>query len=70
VDDLNANVKKLENALEKADKMGDTVKQAELYNDQVVEFMNSVRSAADELKMSMDAQMWPLPTYPEMLFLK
>lgn len=72
--DLTANldekVKKLEKSLEKAGKMGDTTKQAELYCENVIVAMNSLREVADELEMNMDASLWPLPTYAEMLFLK
>jgi glutamine synthetase type III len=32
--------------------------------------MGKVRKAADSLEMIVDAKMWPLPTYAEMLFVK
>jgi glutamine synthetase len=32
--------------------------------------MDAVRTAADELEAIVDADLWPLPTYAEMLFVK
>jgi glutamine synthetase len=32
--------------------------------------MSEVRQVADELETIVDAELWPLPTYAEMLFLK
>ena len=43
---------------------------AEDYRDKVIPAMQSVRNTADELETIVDADIWPLPTYAEMLFLK
>jgi glutamine synthetase len=32
--------------------------------------MNVVRAAADALETIVDADLWPLPTYAEMLFMR
>ena len=48
----------------------DVIKQAESYRDVVIPAMQVVREAADGLEMVMDADLWPLPTYAEMLFIK
>jgi glutamine synthetase len=43
---------------------------AESCRDKVIPAMNKLRGFADELEMNVDAYLWPLPTYAEMLFLK
>jgi len=63
-DALAVNVVKLEEALEKAEKK----ETAEAYRDIVIPAMNQVRTVADELETIVDAEIWPLPTYAEMLF--
>lgn len=44
--------------------------QAESYRDDVVPVMAAVRAAADELETVVDAKLWPLPVYAEMLFVR
>lgn len=48
----------------------DVVAQAEDYRDNVIPAMQAVRQASDGLETIIDADIWPLPTYAEMLFLK
>jgi glutamine synthetase len=60
----------LEQALVKAAAMKDIPKQAELYRDTVVPAMTALRNPADELEEIVDADLWPLPTYAQMLFLR
>jgi len=43
---------------------------AEFCRDKVIPAMNKLRSFADELENNVDANLWPLPTYAEMLFIK
>ena len=64
--ELQANIAVLETAVAKADKD----EKAETYRDVVIPAMNAVRAAADKLEPIVDADMWPLPTYAEMLFLR
>lgn len=66
---LEKNIVELEGAVDKAKRKKGVV-QARLYRDCVLETMNAVRAAADELEKLVDADLWPLPTYSEMLFLK
>ena len=60
----------LEKVANQARPIGDAASQAQAYSDHVIPAMQQVRSAADELEMIIDADMWPLPTYAEMLFLR
>lgn len=64
------NIESLEAASSKVSAMGDVIKQAEKSRDEVIPAMNKVRSDADELEKIIDAKIWPLPTYAEMLFLR
>ena len=67
---LQGGIEALEKTVAKAGKMGDTTRQAEDYKDNVIPAMQAVRESADELETIVDADIWPLPTYAEMLFLK
>jgi glutamine synthetase len=70
IDGLNAAITGLEDSVTKAKKMTDSIKQAELYKSIVIPAMNELRPIADELETLMDADLWPLPTYAQMLFCK
>jgi glutamine synthetase len=61
---------KLEGEILKAQKMTDTTKQARLYRDNVIPAMNDLRAVADNLETMVDADLWPIPTYAEMLFMR
>jgi glutamine synthetase len=60
----------LDEAVAKASDIEDFAKQAEDYKDSVIPAMQAVRQSADELEKIVDADLWPLPSYAEMLFLK
>ncbi len=60
----------LESALGKAGKIAEISKRAKEYRDSVIPAMQELRRFADELEMIVDADLWPLPTYAEMLFLR
>ncbi|HEX3028189.1 MAG TPA: glutamine synthetase III [Clostridia bacterium] len=63
------NIDKLEKATDKAAAMhGDVFKQASYYRDEVFAQMGVLRGDADMLETIVDAELWPLPTYGEMLF--
>lgn len=67
---LQCGVEVLDEAVAKASDIEDFAKQAEDYKDSVIPAMQAVRQSADELEKIVDADLWPLPTYAEMLFLK
>jgi glutamine synthetase len=67
---LDGGVKKLEEAIGKAGEIDHVSEKAEYYKKVVIEAMSGVRQVADELETIVDAELWPLPTYAEMLFLK
>ncbi|MBN2375917.1 MAG: glutamine synthetase III [Sedimentisphaerales bacterium] len=67
---LHDGISALEAAVEKAGGIEDGLKKAEAFRDLVVPAMLKVREPADELEKIVDADLWPLPTYAEMLFCK
>lgn len=70
IESLQKSVALLEDAISKASKIDDQYKQACAYRDSVIPAMNSVRKDADSLELIVDAKIWPLPSYAEMLFIK
>ncbi|PKM47782.1 MAG: glutamine synthetase type III [Firmicutes bacterium HGW-Firmicutes-8] len=73
VSDTLASLKKNINALEKVQAKaenlhGDTYKQALFYKDSVFTAVNALRAAADKLETVVDKDLWPLPTYADLLF--
>ncbi len=67
---LQNGVDSLEKVVTSTDGTEDVVAQAEDYRDNVIPAMQAVRQASDGLETIVDADIWPLPTYAEMLFLK
>lgn len=49
---------------------GDTMAHAKYAHDTLIPLMDSVRAAGDKLETLVDDDIWPLPTYREMLFIK
>jgi glutamine synthetase len=49
---------------------GDTVKHATFFRDKVIPAMEALREAGDGLEGLVPQDLWPLPTYREMLFVK
>ncbi len=67
---MNDNISDLEKAVAKAKKVTDTTKRGREFRDGVVPKMKELRATADELETIVDAKLWPIPTYAEMLFTK
>jgi len=66
---LKKNIAVLEEANAKAaNAHGDTYEQAALYRFDVFEKMAALRETADALETLVDAELWPMPTYGELLF--
>ena len=63
-------LKGLEEVVKKCAKIEDVSAKAESCRDDVIPAMCELRKFVDELEMNVDADLWPLPTYAEMLFLK
>lgn len=63
-----ANLTDLEKAVARAQGIAETVKKAETYRDLVVTAMQALRTDIDGLEMLVPADMWPVPTYADLLF--
>ena len=61
-------MKKLEKVEAEAGAMEDAKQQAFFYKDVVREVMQELRTPADELEMIVDKDIWPLPSYGELMF--
>ncbi len=48
----------------------DVLKDAKHYRDQVIPAMEQVRKVADQIEKIVADDLWPLPSYREMLFIK
>lgn len=67
--ELQTAIDKLDHSLEEhAD--GDTLAHAKHSRDAIVPAMNAVRAIVDKLETMVADDLWPLPTYQEMLFIK
>jgi glutamine synthetase len=58
----------LEAAVMKAKEVDDCLKKAETYRDEVTTVMKSLRSDIDAIEMLVPTDMWPMPTYADLLF--
>ena len=58
----------LEAAVTKAREADDCVKKAETYRDEVVPAMQALRVDIDAIEMLVPTDMWPVPTYADLLF--
>ena len=66
---LESAIEKLEAAIEHHSS-GDVLAHAKHFRDEVIPAMNVVRAIADKLETIIPDEIWPLPTYHEMLFIK
>ena len=53
-----------------ANQVEDIVEKAHLYGKNVKPYIESIRTHIDKLEMIVDDEMWPLPKYREMLFIR
>jgi glutamine synthetase len=49
---------------------GEPIDHAKFYRDKIIPAMNGVRSIADKLETVVADDLWPVPTYREMLFIR
>lgn len=61
-------LKALEKVEAEAGKIEDAKTQAFFYKDTVKDAMSALREPADELEMIVDKEVWPFPTYGELMF--
>jgi glutamine synthetase len=68
VDDFRSRTDALADALEHH--TADAMKHAKYMRDTIVTSMASLREAGDQIELLVPHELWPLPTYREMLFIK
>ena len=68
-DETKVRVDRLEALLEHEGN-GDAEKHAKYFRDKVIPVMNALREVGDSLESAVPQDLWPLPTYREMLFVK
>jgi glutamine synthetase len=68
VDDLRSRTDKLAKALDHHD--GSAEKHAKYMRDTIVPGMEALRETGDQIEVVVPHELWPLPTYREMLFIK
>jgi glutamine synthetase len=61
---------KMRLARKKANEIDSTRAMAQAYCDLVKPYLESIRDHADRLEILVDNELWPLPKYRELLFLK
>ena len=67
---INAKVHEMTDARKAANSMGDSRDMAIAYHDKVVPFLDEIRYHIDKLEIIVDNQIWPLPKYRELLFIR
>lgn len=67
---LQTGIASLEAAVSKAASVKGAYEEASAYRDLVIPAMCAVRADADALEVIVDANIWPLPSYAEMLFVR
>ncbi|MEM6297115.1 MAG: glutamine synthetase III [Bacteroidota bacterium] len=70
IEAITTNTKKMINARKAANKLEDTQEMADAYCFKVREFFEPIREACDKLELLVDNELWPLPKYREMLFVR
>ena len=68
LDEMSAALEKLQKDVAKAATIADVKKQAYFYKDTILVDMANLRTPADKLEMIVDKELWPFPTYGEMIF--
>jgi glutamine synthetase len=69
IDTMKVQVGRLQQLLEH-EGTGDAEKHARYFRDKVIPAMDALRDAGDSLEALVPQDLWPLPTYREMLFVK
>jgi glutamine synthetase len=68
IDSFGKNIEALEETLADNGHSNDVLKHAEYYRDVVFTAMGKLRVDGDKLETMVDANIWPLPTYADLLF--
>ena len=67
---IKAKVKEMIEARKVANVIEDTVKKAKAYDQTVRPYLEDIRQHIDKLELTVDNELWPLPKYRELLFVR
>ena len=67
---ITEHVDQLINARRVANRITDETEKAIAYHDNVAPLIESIRYHVDKLELIVDDELWPLPKYREMLFIR
>ncbi|MGE4568485.1 MAG: glutamine synthetase III [Bacteroidales bacterium] len=67
---VNAKVHQMTDARKRANAIEDAREKAIAYHDEVFPFLDQIRYHIDKLELIVDNEMWPLPKYRELLFIR
>ncbi len=67
---IKSKVNEMVDARKKANIIEDIVEKAEAYDTKVFPFLNEIRYHIDKLELIVDNEIWPLPKYRELLFVR
>ena len=67
---LETSVEAMVNARKVANKIESEKEKAIAYHDTVLPYFDTIRYHADKLELLVDDEMWPLPKYRELLFIR
>ena len=68
ISNINEKVKLMINERKKANALGNIIKEAYAYSEDVKPYLDDIRIHIDKLELIVDDELWPLPKYREMLF--
>ena len=61
---------KMEEECDRFNELEDTREKAVKYHDVIAPYLEQIRTHVDALEMIVDDEMWPLPKYRELLFIR
>ncbi len=67
---IKAKRKEMIEARKKANAIDSTIKKAEAYDQKVRPYLDDIRYHIDKLELIVDNELWPLPKYRELLFVR
>ncbi len=70
ISDVKIKVKEMVEARKKANVIGDPIEKAKAYDTTVRQYLDLVRNPIDKLELIVDNELWPLPKYRELLFVR
>jgi glutamine synthetase len=70
ISNIKTKVNEMTEARKEANALTDTIDKANAYNSKVLPYLNDIRIHIDKLEMIVDDEMWPLPKYRELLFVR